>query len=93
MGRTTMATVSVEHVVHAMLNGSPAEVAIKLGIAASLSYHFLCQFRRQAEVSTCLIVIAFIDLLFVGILKSTGPTISDFLVGTGVFNLTFVEPS
>jgi hypothetical protein len=92
-GLNCMATISMEHVVHMMSNGSAVEVGMKLGLAASLSYHALCQFPRQAEVSTCLLTVAFINVLFFGILKSTGPTISNLFVGTAVFNLTLVKPS
>jgi hypothetical protein len=88
-----MATISMEHVLQAMCSGSSPEVGVKLGIAASFSYHFLCQFRQQAEVSTCLLAITFINVLFLAIFKSTGPTASDLFVGTAIFNLTLVKAS
>ena len=71
-----------------------AVVAIKLGIVASLSYHFFCQFPAQAEVSRCLLAIASVNVLF-GILKLIGPTrtLSNFSADLVVFNVTLVKPS
>jgi hypothetical protein len=79
----------------AMCNDPCGLVGIKLGLAASLSYHFFCQFPRQAEVSRCLLAIAFINVLFSGFLKFIGPMHAtlNFFAGVAVFNMTFVRSS
>jgi len=88
-----MVAASMEKALQEICKGSPGEIGLKFGLVAGLSYHFLFQFPRQAEVLKCLLAIAFCNLVFV-FLAVAAPkhTIWTIYLGGLVFNMTLVHP-
>jgi hypothetical protein len=88
-----MVIISLDRVLKAVYNGSPAEIALKLGLVTSLSYHFLFQFPRQAAVSKCLFAFVACNIISFLLTITTGPetTILSCCKGMLAFNITFVS--
>jgi len=85
-----MATIITENALRALSNGSPLENGMRMGPVAGLSYHFLFQSPRQADVLKCLLAVASYNIMFILMTAFVGPILSG-AVGCLVFNLTFVR--
>jgi len=88
-----MASVSLEKALQTIYNGSPVETAVKLALVGSLSYHFLFQFPRQAEVLKCFLAVGLWNVIFVLLAVFTSPARNplSWCAGILVFNIAFVN--
>ena len=82
----------MEKALETIHSGSPVEIAVKLALVGSLSYHFLFQFPRQAEVMKCLLAVGLWNVLFLLLAMFAGPfrNFLSWCAGIFVFNITFV---
>jgi len=82
----------MEQALQTIYNGSPVETAVKLALVGSLSYHFLFQFPRQAEVKKCLLAVGVSNVIVVLLAMFAGPFRNSlsWCAAMLVFNITFV---